>query len=109
MSILLDRDPDSGTVETFEFDETTETAIIRRVGDVQPIIDWNKEAENHGTHTPTPGDLDMRLAARIPIEVAYLWLQKYGICAWKKEHWDKVKRLLNDGEWRYLRCNGLVL
>lgn len=109
MSLPLGIDPHSGAVETFEFDDETETAIIRRRADVQPIIDANKEAANHGTIAPAKGELDMRLAARIPIEVAYLWLQRYGICAWKREHWDKVKRLLNDGEWRYLRVNSMIL
>jgi hypothetical protein len=112
---LLDID-DSGTVETFEFDDETETAIIRRQADVQPVIDRNRELENHGPRNASavmgsgaPGELDARLVASIPIEVAYLWLQRYGVCAWKKEHWDKVKKLLNDNEWRYLRCNSLVL
>ena len=107
--LFLDRDPHSGTVETFEYDDNTETALIRRVGDVQPVIDRNKELANHGVHHKTPGDLDMRLAASIPIEVAYLWLQKYGICAWKKDHWDKVKQLLNSNEWMYLRTSSLLL
>lgn len=107
--IYLDTDPYSGAVETLSVDEMSGDFAIHRTADVQPIIDANKEWENHVSHVRTPGDLDMRLAARIPIEVAYLWLQRYGICAWKKEHWDKVKRLLNDGEWRYLRTNNLIL
>ena len=109
--MLLDIDPLSGTVETIECDESTGDFAIRRVGDVQPIIDRNKELLNHGEgcRDHQRGDLDMRLVASIPIEVVYLWLQKYGICAWKKDHWDKVKALLNDNEWRYLRTNSLVL
>ena len=109
MSRLFDIDPDTGAVETFDYDEDTETAIIRRVADVQPIIDRNKELYNHGETRRVRGDLDMRLVASIPIEVCFMWLRRYGICAWKKEHADKVKQLLNDNEWRYLRTNSLVL
>lgn len=109
-ALLLDIDPHSGAVESFDYDDNTDTAILRRSADVQPIIDRNKELANHGPRDAVHGDrLDMRLAASIPIEVAYLWLQKYGICAWKKEHWEGVKRLLNDSEWRYLRCREFII
>ena len=109
MALLLDTDPLSGAVETIEVDEANDLAIIKRVADVQPIIDRNKALANHGTHQKTPGDLDMRLAASIPVDVAYLWLQRYGIRAWAKEDWPGVRRLLNSNEWRYLRTNGLYL
>lgn len=109
MSIFLDADPLSGAVSTIEVDEASDLAIIKRVADVQPIIDHNKELLNHGTYERAPGDLDMRLAASIPVDVAYLWLQKYGIRAWAKEDWPGVKRLLNSNEWRYLRTNELYL
>lgn len=106
---LLDVDALSGAVETFEYDHGEDRAVIRRTADVQAIIDRNKELQNHGVHQKTPGDLDMRLVASIPIEVTYVWLQRYGVCAWKREHWDKVKQLLNDNEWRYLRVNNMIL
>ena len=109
MSRFLDTDPLDGGIETFDYDDNTETAIIRRIADVQPVIDRNKELLNHGVHQKTPGDLDMRLVASIPTGVAYVWLERYGICAWKREHWDKVKALLNSNEWRYLRTNELYL
>jgi hypothetical protein len=60
-------------------------------------------------HRKTPGDLDMRHVASVPIEVSYLWLQKYGIFAWKKEHWPAVRKMLNSNEWRYLRTSELYL
>jgi hypothetical protein len=109
MSLYLETDPLSGAVSTLDYDHDADVAVIKRVADVQPVIDRNKELLNHGTHTKTPGELDMRLAASIPIEVCYLWLQKYGIQAWKKEHWDAVKKLLNSNEWKYLRTSELYL
>ena len=104
---FLDYDPLTGAVETFDYDESSDTAIIHRAADVQPIIDRNKELANH-TDGWTSREKDLRLVASIPIEVAFLWLRRYGICAWKKEHWPQVRRLLNDSEWRYLRCSNVI-
>ena len=109
--ILLDVDPLSGAVETAEYDEGEDVLVVHRSADVQPVIDRNKELANHGTwHDRAPSEgPDMRLAASIPIEVAYLWLQRYGVRAWLKADWPAVRRLLNDGEWRYLRCREFVI
>jgi hypothetical protein len=51
----------------------------------------------------------MVLAARIPMTIAYKWFNEHGICAWKREHEGAVKRMLNSNEYRYLRCNGMML
>jgi hypothetical protein len=108
LSRFFDYDPLTGAVETFDYDESSDTAIIHRSADVQPIIDRNKALANH-TDGWTSAEKDMRHAASIPIEVCLLWLQRYGICAWKKEHWPKVRQLLNDNEWRYLRTNEFII
>lgn len=107
MRLPFDYDPLSGAVSTFEHDESEGRIIIHRAADVQPVIDRNKELANH-----TDGwnaARDMRLAASIPIDVAYIWLRRYGVRAWRKEDWPAVRRLLNDGEWRYLRTNHFML
>jgi hypothetical protein len=109
MSLYLETDPLSGAVSTLDYDHDADVAVIKRVADVQPVIDRNKELLNHGTHQKTPGELDMRLAASIPIEVAYKILQDHGVRAWKKEDWPGLKRLLNSNEYRWLRTNELYL
>jgi len=96
---LLDRDPVSGTYETFEYDDTTGNITIRRWQDVEPAIDLNKAAHLSGDGK----DGDMWLAARIPVEVAQMWKQQYGVDAYRAEHWPAVRKLLNDPDWRYLR------
>jgi hypothetical protein len=37
--------------------------------------------------------------------VALLWLQRYGVDVYRREHWPAVRRLLNDPDWRYLRTS----
>jgi hypothetical protein len=96
---LLDHDPETGITETFCYDEATGDITIRRWQDVQPAIDVNK-----GFHLYSNGKhKDAWLAARIPTNIAQDWLARYGINAWKGEHWPAVKKLLNDADYRHLR------
>jgi hypothetical protein len=98
---FLSRDPLTGAVEHYRYDESSDTCIIRRREDVEPVIEANKRSglDNDGWNA----DRSMRLAARIPPQVQLLWLQQYGIRAWDKNHKKAVRRLLNDPEWRHLR------
>jgi len=95
---LLDRHPD-GTYETFEYDDATGNITVRRWADVQPAIDANKAAHLEGDGKTG----DFWLAASIPMEVAAMWKQLYGVDAYRAEHWPAVKKLLNDPDWRHLR------
>ena len=80
-------------------DDATGNITIRRWADVEPAIDANKAAHLDGDGKTG----DMWLAARIPVEVANLWKQLYGIDAYKAEHWPAVRKLLQDPDWRYMR------
>ena len=102
--IILDVDPYSGAVETFDYDEGDDLAIVKRSCDVQPVIDINKSQHLYSDGWVTQ-DKAMRLEARIPVDVALLWLQRYGVDVYRREHWPAVRRLLNDPDWRYLRTS----
>ena len=52
---------------------------------------------------------DAWLAARIPDNIAQDWLTRFGINAWKGEHWPAVKKLLQDPEWKHLRPTSFKL
>lgn len=108
MSRLFDIDPWTGAVETFDFDEATGTAIIKRVEDVEPVIEANKRSLTSGHNGYTPSK-DMRLAASIPIGVVYEWLTKHGVNLFDKNHEAGVRRLLNSNEYRYLRTSEFIL
>jgi hypothetical protein len=101
-------DPDTGAVETFEYDEGEDKAYIHRVADVSPIIEDNKRRANDGTEGYNK-ERDMVLQARIPTDVIYLWLTRYGVNVFDKNHMPAVKRLLNSNEFRYLRVNHLII
>jgi len=41
--------------------------------------------------------------------IALSKLQRYGVRVWDKNHWPAVRRLLNDSEWRHLRCQHFII
>jgi hypothetical protein len=47
--------------------------------------------------------------ASIPIGVQYKWLIHHGVDVMNRDHWPKVKRLLNDPEWRYLKTAEIII
>jgi hypothetical protein len=96
---LLDRNPQTGITETFEYDDVTGKITLRRWQDVEAAIDVNK-----GFHLYGDGKgRDMWYAASIPAEVAAKWLAEKGVNTWRKDHWPAVRKLLNDPEWKHLR------
>jgi hypothetical protein len=96
---LLDVDELDGSIEEFEYNEADDTFTVHRTADVGALLDYNKEQANHAEHKG-----DWWHAAKIPVDVQYIWLQKFGVKAWDRNHWPAVKNLLNSNEWRYLRC-----
>lgn len=104
---FFDYDPETGAVETFHYDEETDTFAIQRAEDVGIVLDRNKELANHTTGWNA--DKTMRHAASIPIGVIYEWITKHGVNLFNKNHQDGVKRLLNSNEYRYLRVQHFML
>jgi hypothetical protein len=104
---FLSRDPTTGAVEHYKYDPDGERCIIRRSVDLEPAIEANKReaSVNDGWNK----DRSMRLAARIPPDVQLLWLQRYGVRAWDRNHREAVRKLLNSNEWRYLRIGHFII
>ena len=76
---------------------------------IQQVIDRNKASQVEGWDKRS----DLWHAAHIPIGVMYEWLTKHGVDAWKytscEETRRKVNRLLNDPDYRYLRCHNFIM
>jgi hypothetical protein len=70
-----------------------------------PILDLNKEAQNHCD--PYNGERDVRMVARIPLIIIAKWRNELGIDYWSRDPdmQRKVDALLNDPEWRWLRTD----
>ena len=99
---LLDIDPWSGIKTYHDYDHSTGLTKIERVQNVEPILDMNKRLQN--TDHEKKGIKNCWWhAAMIPIIIQEKWLNEHGVDIYKKEHWPRVRKLLNDPDYRYLR------
>jgi len=99
--------PDTGVTTWWE---DTDTGFrLHHVQDCEPIIELNKKKQSAGRDYYRLDD-DMWRVASIPIVVQYEWLVRYGITdITSDEHWPKVRKLLNDPEWRYLKTASVII
>lgn len=104
---FLSRDPTTGAVEHYAYDEAEDRHIIRRTADHEPVIEANKRLQNEWDGWNR--DKSMRLAARITPEIQLEWLQRYGVRAWDRNHKQAVIRLLNSNEYRHLRIGHFMI
>lgn len=99
-------DPVSGITTYWE--DTATGFNLHSVQDCEPIIEANKRKQLADNWYRL--DNDMWRVASIPIVVQYEWLRRYGITdVTSEEHWPRVRRLLNDPEWRYLKTAPIVV
>lgn len=96
---LLDYDPLSGLRTWHSYDEAEDLTIIRYEQDVEPVLDANKAADNHGEHRKG----DMWHVASVPPSVQLKWYVEKGVDLLNPDHKQAVARLLDDPEWRYLK------
>lgn len=102
---LLDADPFTGVRQYFSVDADGQEYLIDEidVAETKAVLDQNQRMEGRGMGK------DMRLAASVPIQVQFEWLDKYGVNMWDPNHKEAVTRLLNSNEYRYLRINSFMM
>lgn len=105
MKRLLDFDPDTGLETWHEYDEATGTTLLHYSQDAEPILEANKRAANE-TSWPMG---DMVHVASIPVGVQLKWLVEKGVDVLNPDHKKAVARLLDDPEWRYLKCRNILV
>ena len=103
MKRLLDHDPLRGITRYHHYDPLTKKTTIETVQDVSGILDFNHERRKDESYSKRGIKEEMWHAARIPVIIQYKWLADYGIDVWNKDHQDKVDKMLDDPEWRYLK------
>lgn len=106
---LLDYNPDTGMRKYIGDNPDDEHGVLIRyeqtADSIQHILDRNKAAANDST-----GPMGNAVkAAEIPIGVMYEWLVKHGIDFWNPNHRGGVKRLLNDPDYRWLKCRNIII
>ena len=112
---LIDYDAMTGVEVWHDYDEASDTTQIYEVQDIEPIVAENTRAQNHdGGHGMGTNEYFRKGVkagwchiARIPLAIQHRWLVKHGVnlTLWGKDDWTtkKVKQLLNDPDYRFLR------
>jgi len=77
------------------------TVSIVSSQDVEPHMDYAKQLANDSAGWSP--DKTFRRAAHIPTIIWMKWLREEGWDAYAPENFDKLKRKLNDPDYRYLR------
>lgn len=89
-------------VEEHRYDPASKKMLVRTTQDVEPILEANKKLYNEDDRGWSKSK-EWRRAASIPNVIVMKWMLEEGINIFKREHWPRVARKLNDPEWRHLR------
>ena len=89
------------------YDHAEDKIVQHSVQDVQPLLELNKKEYNKdyihgGVETKETG---MRKVASIPLIIVEKWKKEHGIDMMNKDHWPKIKQLLNSKEYKFLRTH----
>lgn len=97
---------DDGLKTFYNYDESSDTTIIRYEQDVEDILDANKHDQNHADRKMGDGLVHV---ARVPTAIQLEWYVKRGVRMWDKNHRGKVNRLLDSPEYKYLKRLPIML
>lgn len=88
---------------------------IHQMADVEGVLEFNKrQMTHHDTGQAfwrgTPkGEAVMKKVASVPMMVLMKWMTEYHIDPFDDDDLPKVIKLLNDPEWRWLKCADIIL
>lgn len=103
MSRYFGHDPALGVMESFHYDNSADNFIIETVADVGPVIENNKRLQNEGDgYSPSR---EWRRIAAIPNVIAEKWKNELGVDVFNRDHFGKIRQLLNDPDYRFLRTS----
>lgn len=103
---LIDANAATGLQIFHEYSEADDTSVYHyRAHGASQVLDRNR-AEAADATGPMG---DMVKVASIPVGVIYEWIAKYGVNLYRKDHADGVKRLLNDPDYRWLKCRNIII
>lgn len=96
---------DSPINTKFKYDRSEDNMIVKSEQDVQPLLELNKKELNGDSIYGGVEGNGMRKVASIPLIVIEKWKRELGVDVFNKDHMPKVKQLLNDSEWHWLRTH----
>ena len=103
MKRLLDFNPLTGVAQYHEYDSLTKKTTIETVQNVDRYLERNKCLRDDESYSKEGIKKEWWHAASIPVVVQYKWLKDYGVDIFNKDHAQKVNKLLDSPDWRYLK------
>ncbi len=104
---LFDYDPLTGIRIDYE-DADDGGFLLHYTQDCEPIIEENKRKQSAG-RAYYAQDKDMWRVASVPIGIQMEWLTKFGVDLMNKDHWPKIRQLLNSSDYRYLKTAEIII
>lgn len=101
--VFFDYDPETGIRE--EFEATDDGFHIHYSQDVESIIEANKRRQNEELNRKS----EFWHVADIPITIQMEWMTKHGVDIYNPNHTPGIKRLLNDPDYRWLKCSEVIV
>lgn len=100
---ILDHDAMTGITTYHSYDHATKQTVIESEQDVEPIIEQNIALYNDDDYKKKGIKNSWWHVANIPNNIINKWLLEDGIDVFNKNHFDRVKKKLQDPDYRYLR------
>ena len=89
----------------FNYDHSEDNVVLKNTQDVQPILEMNKKEMAGDSPYGSQNNPNMRKVASIPLVIIEKWKRELGIDIMDKNDMPKIKKLLNDPEYRWLRTH----
>lgn len=100
---IVDYDPITGITTTFDYDHSTDLTIVGREQDVEAALENNKRLQNDEQYSKDGIRDSWWHEAFIPNIIIEKWKAEYGVDVFNKNDIQRVKKLLNDPQYRYLK------
>lgn len=100
-------DPLTGVRTQFE-DLGDDGFALHTTQDVAGVLDDNKDKRNAG-RAYYARDPDMWKAASIPVTIILKWLIEDKLDVYDPDHLERLKKKLNDPEWKYLKTGEFII
>jgi len=107
MQKLMSRSPDPldpTTWTEYWYDDETDGLITKYVQDVEEILLDNRREANENKNARYTSEIANKVAS-IPCTVILKWKYELGIDLFNVDHAERVRKLLNSSEYRYLRTH----
>ncbi len=103
-SLISPYDPLTGLTQYFNYDAATDTGVFETVGDAEPVLEFNRMIANDQDVWKKGVKNDFALYAKIPAIAQMKLMTEHGIDIYKKEHGNRLSKVLEDPDYRYLKC-----